>query len=115
MDINLKHQEGISLLEEIPDNSIDLILTDPPYITSRDSGMDKWVKHINQQEKGKDGNYLDEEAADKRTEEQWLKYKTKEEWDAWFDASNVKEKYRPARLRKMKKDFIQYGSIYGKK
>ena len=41
-----KHQEGLEFLEGIPDNSVDLILTDPPYITSRDSGMDKWVKHI---------------------------------------------------------------------
>ena len=36
-----KHQDGLKFLEEIPDNSVDLILTDPPYITSRDSGMNK--------------------------------------------------------------------------
>jgi len=115
MTIILKHQEGVELLESIEENTIDLILTDPPYITSRDTGMDKWVKHVDQQKKDKDGNYLEEGATDKKTEEQWLKYKTKEEWDAWFDTSNVKEKNRPAKLEKMKKDFIQYGSIYGKK
>ena len=100
---------------ELEPNSVDLVLTDPPYITSRDSGMNKWVEHIDKQRKDKDGNYLEEQAGDKKTEEQWNDYKTKKEWDDWFDASSVKEKFRPARLKKMKKDFIQYGSIYGKK
>jgi len=113
--IDLRHQEGLSFLMELEPNSVDLVLTDPPYITSRDSGMNKWVEHIDKQRKDKDGNYLEEQAGDKKTEEQWNDYKTKKEWDDWFDASSVKEKFRPARLKKMKKDFIQYGSIYGKK
>jgi len=33
--------DGLELLKQIPDHSIDLILTDPPYITSRESGMNK--------------------------------------------------------------------------
>ena len=38
------NQNGLDLLKELPDNSIDLILTDPPYITSRSSGMhDYWL------------------------------------------------------------------------
>ena len=32
---------GVEYLNQTEDNSIDLILTDPPYIISRDSGMDK--------------------------------------------------------------------------
>ena len=100
---------------QLEPNSVDLVLTDPPYITSRDSGMNKWVDHIEKQRKDKEGNYLEEQAKDEKTEEQWSEYKTKKEWDDWFDASNVSEKFRPARLKKMKKDFIQYGSIYGKK
>ena len=48
--ITLKHQEGLQFLSDIPDNSVDLILTDPPYITSRDSGMDKWVDHVAKQD-----------------------------------------------------------------
>ena len=105
--ITLKYQEGLEFLENIPDNSVDLILTDPPYITSRDSGMDKWVKHVEQQDS--------EGAENIKTEEDWEDYKTPEEWEAWFDKSKVSEKNRPKRLKKLKQDFLKYGSIYGKK
>ena len=102
-----KRQEGLEFLESIPDNSVDLILTDPPYITSRDSGMDKWVEHTERQDS--------EGAEDVKTEEDWEEYKTPEQWDAWFDKSKVSEKNRPKKLTSMKKDFLKYGSIYGKK
>ena len=42
----IKNQEGLQFLSGLPDESVDLVLTDPPYITSRDSGMDKWVDHV---------------------------------------------------------------------
>ena len=102
-----KHQEGLEFLEQIPDNSVDLILTDPPYITSRPSGMDKWVKHIEKQDS--------ENAQNVKTEEDWEKYKSPEEWEAWFDKSKVSERSRPSKLKKLKQDFLKYGSIYGKK
>ena len=102
-----KHQEGLEFLEGIPDNSVDLILTDPPYATSRDSGMDKWVKHVEKQ----DG----EGAENVKTEEDWEKLKTAEEWDIWFDKSKISEKDRPEKFKEIKKDFLKYGSIYGKK
>ena len=70
MTIELKHQEGLQFLSDIPDGAVDLILTDPPYITSRDSGMDKWVDHVAKQ------NALD--ATDIMTEEDWQNYKTAE-------------------------------------
>jgi len=34
MDINLMHGDCLELMKEIPDNSVDLILTDPPYGTT---------------------------------------------------------------------------------
>ena len=90
MTIELKHQEGLQFLMDIPDNSVDLILTDPPYITSRDSGMDRWVDHIqNQDAKG---------SANLKTEEDWKNYKTETEWDAWFERSGIKPKFRKKRL-----------------
>ena len=49
--IKLFHEEGLQFLSDIPSDSVDLILTDPPYITSRDSGMDKWVGHVASQDK----------------------------------------------------------------
>ena len=94
-------------MSDIPDESVDLILTDPPYITSRDSGMDKWVKHVATQ----DGL----EATDMKTEEEWERYKTEEEWQQWFENSQVPLTSRSSRLKKMKDDFLKYGSIYGKK
>ena len=105
--INLQNMDGLEFLESLPDNSVDLILTDPPYITSRETGMDKWVTHIQEQDK--------EGSKNARTELQWNNYKTKEEWDQWFEKSNIKKENRTNRLAKMKKDYIKYGSIYGKK
>ena len=49
--INLQNMDGLEFLESLPDNSVDLILTDPPYITSRETGMDKWVTHTQEQDK----------------------------------------------------------------
>ena len=105
--IKIFNQEGLQFLSDIPDNSVDLILTDPPYITSRDSGMDKWVDHVKEQDK--------EESADVKTEEDWKAYKTDAEWTEWFDKGEVSPKSREKKLSKLKKDYLKYGSIYGKK
>ena len=107
MMIKLANQEGLQFLSDIPDNSVDLILTDPPYITSRESGMDKWVEHIEKQDASGSVNVM--------KEQDWLDYKTESEWDTWFKNSNVKPESRESRLKKMKADFLKYGSIYGKK
>lgn len=105
--IILKHQEGLQFLSDIPDDSVDLILTDPPYITSRDSGMDKWVNHVAKQDTSGSVNVM--------TEEDWNSYKTEEQWNEWFEKSQVKSENRDKALLKMKADFLKYGSIYGKK
>ena len=50
----IKNCDGIELLKQLPDKSIDIVLTDLPYIISRDSGMNKFteqVKHIDNQGK----------------------------------------------------------------
>ena len=41
MAITLKHKEGLEFLSDIPDNSVDLVLTDPPYEISRSTGFIK--------------------------------------------------------------------------
>ena len=96
MSIDIKHKEGIQFLEEVKTNSVDLILTDPPYITSRDTGMDRWVDFV------------------KEVKESGENIKTEEEWDEWFkntslDFSNKKK------LEKAKENFLKYGSVYGEK
>ena len=120
MMIELKHQEGLQFLSDISDNSVDLILTDPPYITSRDSGMDKWVDHVAKQDEAGAKNL--------RTVEQWQDLKTLREWVDFLknDRSlyNYDEEGKPSelitglpkrKLKKYKADYLKYGSIYGKK
>ena len=105
--VKLFHQEGLRFLSDIPSDSVDLILTDPPYITSRDSGMDKWVGHVAKQDKEGSENI--------KTEDDWRRLKTEEQWNLFFERSKVSAKNRKANLLKMKEDFLKYGSIYGKK
>ena len=105
-NIKILNKEGLEFLSEVPDSSVDLILTDPPYITSRDSGMDKWVEHIKNQDK--------EDSPDLKTEEDWEKLKTPEQWQEWFDRGGVVSDKRERKLRELKKNYLKYGSIYGK-
>ena len=106
-NIEIFNKEGLELLKDISDCSIDLILTDPPYITSIPTGMDKWVGHIAKQDS--------EDSSDIKTEEDWNKYKTDEQWQSWFDQGDVPESKREKKLEELKKSYLKYGSIYGKK
>jgi len=120
ISINLTQQDGLQFLSEIPDNSVDLILTDPPYITSRDSGMDKWVKHVAEQDKA--------DARPLRSLAQWRGLKTLRGWIDFLsqdtslyciEEETEKKIYQPRAIkRKLKayqRDYLKYGSIYGKK
>ena len=89
--IEVNVSDGLSYLSTIPNSSIDLILTDPPYIISKDSGMNE---HFNNVKFNEDNNI---EYA--KTEKEWEEYKTENEI---IDDEN-KEKY------------LKYGSVYGKK
>ena len=84
MKINITNKEGLEFLKEIDTNSVDLILTDPPYITSQDSGMDRWVKHVEKQNKPDSTNV--------KTEEDWAKYVFNKDWQKFFENSNVVDK-----------------------
>lgn len=88
--IEVKCQEGIEYLETIKDKSIQLILTDPPYITSRKTGMDE---HYNMVKK------MDNMNVNSKSEDDWMEYKKKNN----IEDDTKKDKY------------IKYGSIYGKK
>jgi len=106
--INLQNMDGLEFLESVPDDSVDLILTDPPYITSRETGMDKWVTHTQEQDK--------EGAKDAKTEKDWAEYKSIWHWLGWLHNAGVEDtKVAIKRLSKMKKNYIKYGSVYGKK
>jgi len=92
-DIEVKNVDGLQYLSTIKDSSVDLILTDPPYIISRDSGMNR---HFNKVKDNENNNIVYV-----KTEEEWLKYKTE---------NNDKIKNDDK-----KENYMRYGTIYGKK
>lgn len=98
--IDVKTSEGLTFLETIKDSTIDLILTDPPYIISKDTGMDKHYNKVKENEKN---NVLFV-----KTEEEWLEYKKtlnkpQEELDNDKGPGWSKDNY------------LKYGTILGKK
>ena len=93
--MDIQNKDGLDYLSTIDNNSIDLVLTDPPYITSTETGMGNLHKQIKEnKEKGIEN------------------VKTEEEWDS------VKDKYidkKDMSEETMKRNFMKYGSIFGSK
>ena len=87
MSIDVQNAEGLTYLSSLINNSVDLILTDPPYITSRKSGMDS---HYNNVQNGTSS-------------------KTEEDWKEWV--SGKTETYSTLQME----NFLNYGTIYGKR
>ena len=46
MNISFENKEGLEFLKSIDNNSINLILTDPPYIISKETGMNTFRNSI---------------------------------------------------------------------
>jgi len=92
--INVTNESGIELLNRIENNSIDLILTDPPYIISKKSGMDTFFKQV------KKGNT--------KTEKDWEKYSKK--------LKKPDEEIKAGKgLGWSKDNYLKYGHIQGKR
>ena len=101
VNIDIKNCRGLEYLNTIPDNTIDLILTDPPYIISRNTGMNKHYNDVKF-----NPNKLE------RTEEQWIKF-----WKKYVIKNRIDEE-EPNILEqkeKQKKNYLKFGTIYGKK
>ena len=90
-DIEIQNMDGLQYLATIPNNSVDLILTDPPYIISKETGMNAHYNNVKQNEE----NNIEFV----KTEEEWESYKVENE----IEDDENKEKY------------MKYGTIYGKK
>ncbi|AET73282.1 adenine-specific methyltransferase [Phaeocystis globosa virus 12T] len=90
-NIDVHNIDGLEYLKTIEKNSIDLILTDPPYIISRDTGMNSHYNAVKQNEVDK------------------VEFvKTEGEWDAYKAEHKLADDE--------KKDlYMKYGTIYGKK
>ena len=89
--ISIENICGLEYLKTLDPNSIDLILTDPPYIISKSSGLDKHYNNV----KYNEANDINEV----KSEEEWTNYKLQ---NAIEDDTH-------------KSNYIKYGSIYGKK
>lgn len=89
--MNIHNISGLDLLNEIPDNSIDLVLTDPPYIISRESGMNTHYHNVKEKE--------NEGIEFVKTQKEWNQYKLK----CKITDDSKKDNY------------MRYGTIYGKK
>ena len=48
--MNIQCQKGLEFLKTVKDGSVDLILTDPPYIISKETGMDKHYNKVKENE-----------------------------------------------------------------
>lgn len=90
-NIEIKNMDGIEYLSGIKNNSIDLILTDPPYIISKDTGMNKHYNKVKENEE-KNIEFV-------KTEDDWEEYKKSNK----IDNDDKKDNY------------MKYGTIYGKK
>jgi site-specific DNA-methyltransferase (adenine-specific) len=89
--MDIKNMDGLEYLATIPNQSIDLILTDPPYIISRESGMNTHYNTV------------------KQNEENHVEFvKTEEEWTTYKINHNIADDEH-------KNNYIKYGTIYGKK
>lgn len=91
INIEVNNIEGMEYLSTIPNNSIDLILTDPPYIISRESGMNSHYNNVKENEK--------QNIEFVKTQDEWEEYKTNNN----IETDNNKQNY------------MKYGTIYGKK
>ena len=103
----IQNIDGLSFLDGLDNNSIDLVLTDPPYITSRKTGMDAQAKVVMESDKSN---------KNVKTEAQWKKYKTDAQWEEWMVKNKITTPEKKAKeLKKLKNNYLKYGSIYGKK
>ena len=98
-NIEIVNEEGTKYLENVDNNSIDLILTDPPYIISKDSGMDKHHELV--KDVDKNNKYT-------KTEEQWIKFKNKTK------KKHIKE-HGSEYTETEKENYLKYGTHLGKK
>jgi len=89
--ISVENMCGLEYLKTLDPNSIDLILTDPPYIISKSTGLDKHYNNV----KYNEANDINEV----KSEAEWTNYKLQ---NAIEDDTH-------------KSNYIKYGSIYGKK
>ena len=71
--LNLQQKDGLAFLSEVSDGSVDLILTDPPYIISKESGMNSHYDKVKEQE-ASGVTYI-------KSEEEWESFRKKKRFE----------------------------------
>jgi site-specific DNA-methyltransferase (adenine-specific) len=89
--IDIQNVDGLEYLKTIANGSVDLVLTDPPYIISRETGMNAHYNVVKQNEENN--------VAFVKTEAEWEEYKL---------ANSIVDDTG-------KENYLKYGTIYGKK
>lgn len=95
--MEITNESGMKVLERLADKSVDLILTDPPYVISRKSGMNTFINKLEEKGVGEDNMKM------MKTEVEWKKYKKDNKIGDDKDTE------------KKKKNYMKYGNIMGKK
>tara|TARA_Y100000593_G_scaffold94721_1_gene195389 strand:- start:824 stop:1684 length:861 start_codon:yes stop_codon:yes gene_type:complete len=98
----IKNTDGLGLLRELKSDTVDLILTDPPYITSRKTGMDKFKDLVDN---------VNKTGVNIKTEEDWEAYSSSLNYSEFFPNKKITNKM----ISTLKSNYLKYGSIYGKK
>jgi DNA modification methylase len=89
--LDIQNVDGFAYLKTIANGSVDLVLTDPPYIISRETGMNA---HYN---------------AVKQNKENHVEFvKTEAEWESYKAENAIADNTG-------KENYLKYGTIYGKK
>ena len=96
----IQNVDGMQYLSTIPNGSIGLVLTDPPYIISRETGMNAHYNAVKQNEK--------DSVEFVKTEAEWLAYKADD--SAENDATDA-----ATATNAQKRNYMKYGTVYGKK
>jgi DNA modification methylase len=90
-NIDIQNVEGFDYLKTIVNGSVDLVLTDPPYIISRETGMNMHYNNV------------------KQNEENNIEFvKTEAEWEIYKTENTIADDTG-------KENYMKYGTIYGKK
>lgn len=98
--MNIQCQRGLEFLKTVKDGTVDLVLTDPPYIISKETGMDKHYNKVKTQEAA-GVKYM-------KSEKEWEEYKkTLDKPQEELDANEGKGW--------SKENYLRYGTILGKK
>ena len=92
MSIQIENHEGLDFLSSLANHSVDLVLTDPPYIISSETGMNKHYNNVR--------DNLENNIGSVKTEEEWEAYKSSHD-DITDDSK--------------KSEYLKYGTIYGTK